>query len=111
MPRVDLLGIAEDSITYHVSNPDNQLHRVSTVEARKDLAEVLNRVNKGNQRIILTRRDWDLLSLIPAEAFERYLLVDAIEDEIDSQLPDEEAIRAEGDLVSWEEFKKELNLE
>ena len=40
---------------------------ISTVEARKRFAEVLNRVAHDKERVILTRRGKELVAVVPIE--------------------------------------------
>jgi antitoxin Phd len=108
----DTKMIAEDRIEYYAENPDNRVHRITTADARGNLAEVLNRVCYGKQRIVLTRHGWDLLALIPPEALDRYLLIDEIEDEVDSKTYEEvmREIEREG-TIPWEEVWKKHSVE
>ena len=83
-------------------------NRVSTVEARNNFGDLMNRVAYGKERLILTRRGKNLAAIIPVEDLE---ILEAIEDKIDL----EEARKAlaesgEEGTVSWEDIKKELGL-
>jgi prevent-host-death family protein len=83
-------------------------NRVSTVEARNNFGDLMNRAAYGKERLILTRRGKKLAAIIPVEDLE---ILEAIEDKIDL----EEARKAlaeagEEGTVSWENIKKELGL-
>jgi len=59
---------------------------ISTVDAKEDFAELINRVSQHKERIILTRRDKEIAALIPIEDLilllesqDRHDLRDAIE--------------------------------
>ena len=53
---------------------------VSTVEARKQFSDLINRVAYGKERVILSRRGRDLAGLVPLEDIE---LLEALEDRLD----------------------------
>ncbi len=77
-------------------------------DARKDLAEIINRVAYGDERIILERRGKGLAAVIPINDLE---LLEAIEDRIDL----DEAKKALADPknkrpIPWEKVKKDLGL-
>jgi len=81
---------------------------VNTTEVRENLADVLNRVAYGKDRLRITRRGKQLAAVVPIEDLE-YL--ERLEDEIDIR----EAKRALADIkkkggIPWEELKKELGL-
>lgn len=77
-------------------------------EARKEFAELINRVAYGDERIILERSGKELAAVIPIGDLE---LLEAIEDRIDL----DEVKKALADSknrkpVAWGKVKKELNL-
>ena len=77
-------------------------------EARKDFAELINRVAYGDERIILERRGKRLAAVIPINDLDT---LEAIEDHIDL----DEAKKALADPknrkpVAWGKVKKELGL-
>lgn len=47
------------------------MHRLSTSEAREQLADLVNRVAFAKEAIILTRHGKDLAVLLPVEALEK----------------------------------------
>ena len=82
--------------------------QVSTVDARKQISEIINRAAFGKERMILTRRGKELVAVVPIEDVK---LLEALEDRIDL----EEARAALSEVkkkgtVSWEKIKKELGL-
>lgn len=77
-------------------------------EARKEFAELINRVAYGDERIILERSGKELAAVIPIGDLE---LLEAIEDHIDL----DEAKKALADPknrkpAAWRKVKKELGL-
>ncbi len=82
--------------------------RVSTVDARSQLSEIINRAAFGKERMILTRRGKEIVAVVPIEDVK---LLESLEDRIDL----EEARSAlteskKKGTVSWEKIKKELGL-
>jgi len=56
------------------------MSRVPVVDARNDLAEILNRVAYGKERVVLTRRDKDVVAIVSLEDLR---LIEQLEDRID----------------------------
>ena len=83
--------------------------RMTVSEARKDLAEVTNRVAYGAERVVLTRRGRPTVAVISAKDL---AILEAIEDGID--LAAARAALADpknhDQRVSWSELKAELGL-
>ena len=84
------------------------MDRINATEARDNLADVLNRVAYGKDRVLITRRGKDLVALVPIEDL---ALIERLEDEIDVR----EAKKALADArkhgtISWEQARKELGL-
>lgn len=84
------------------------MSRFATGAARKDLAEILNKVAYGKERIVLQRRGKDVAALVPVEDL-------ALLEELEDRLDLEEARRALADpenreRVRWEKVKAELGL-
>lgn len=86
--------IGEASVVYQV---DNAIRRVTSAEARNHLSDVLNRVSYAKERIIVTRRNRDLFVLIPPEVFDKYLEIDALEEEHDIRVLEEAERKGELD--------------
>jgi len=81
---------------------------VSTVDARDQFSEIINRAAFGKERMILTRRGKALVAVVPIEDVK---LLEALEDRID--LDEAKAALLESKkkgTVSWEKIKKELEL-
>jgi len=79
---------------------------ISTAEARKKLAEIVNKVAYGKEPIVLTRRGEEIAALISMEELE---LLQLIEDHMDI----EDAIKAlkePGENIPEKKFWKELGL-
>ena len=79
---------------------------VSVSQAREDFAELVNRAAYKEERVIVTRRGRAIAAIVPIEDV-AYL--ERIEDEYDIKMAEE--ARAEGgEIVPWEDVKKELGL-
>lgn len=82
--------------------------QVSTVDARSQLSEIINRAAFGKERLILTRRGKEIVAVVPIEDVK---LLEALEDKID--LEEARVALSESKkkgTVSWEKIKKELGL-
>jgi prevent-host-death family protein len=82
--------------------------QVSTVDARAQFSEIINRAAFGKERVTLTRRGKEIVAVVPIEDVK---LLEALEDKVD--LEEARAALAEAKkkgTVSWERIKKELGL-
>jgi len=82
--------------------------KVSTVKAREQFSDLLNRAAYGKERVILTRRKKDLAAVVPMEDI---TLLEALEDRMD--LEDAQAALTESrkkGTIPWEKIKQELEL-
>jgi antitoxin Phd len=80
--------------------------RVTTAEARKNLADIVNSVAYGKDTVVLTRRGKELAALISIEDLK---LLQLLEDEQD--IKDAWKAREESDAnVKLSDLKKELEL-
>ena len=79
---------------------------VTTAEARKKLAEIVNKVAYGKEPVVLTRRGEEIAALIPMEELE---LLQLIEDRIDIE-DAKKALSETGENIPAEKFWKELGL-
>lgn len=84
--------------------------RLTVTKAREDLAEMVNRVAYGHERIVLERRGKNLAALVPIEDLD---LLEMFEDKIDLEAA-KRAIaqaKAKGEKpVPWKTVKKNLGL-
>jgi prevent-host-death family protein len=83
---------------------------VSTVDARKQFAEILNRAAYGKERVVLTRRGKPLVAVVPIEDVE---MLEAIEDRIDIEEADKVVARIESgdeETIPFEEIKRKYGL-
>ncbi len=81
---------------------------ITTVEARSQFSEVINRAAFGKERVILTRHGKGIVALVPMEDVQ---LLEVLEDKLD--LEEARAALAEAKkkgTVSWEKIKKELGI-
>jgi len=85
--------------------------RVSVADARKDLAEIINRATYAHERTVITRHDQDVAAVISMDELK---LLDALmerwEDEQDIADAREALLTAEEDFIPWESIKREFNL-
>ena len=54
--------------------------RVAVIDARKELADILNRAAYGKERVVLTRRGKDVVAIVPMDDL---AALEAMEDRID----------------------------
>jgi len=82
------------------------LKKITTADARKKFANIINRVAYGEESFVLTRRGESIAALVSMKELK---LLQEIEDKIDI----EDAWKAKnepGEPIPWEELKKELEL-
>ena len=79
---------------------------ISTAEARKNFADIVNKVAYGKESIILTRRGHEIAALV---SIDELGLLRQIEDYIDIEDANK-ALAEPGDNVSAKEVWKELGL-
>lgn len=93
----------------HFSKPDEDaMSHVSAAEARKNLADLVNRVAYGKERVVLTRHGKELCALVPIEELS---LLERLRTTVDEM--DVDAVRAEaatGETVEWAKLRRELGL-
>jgi prevent-host-death family protein len=81
---------------------------LSTVEARENFSDLLNRSAYGKERVVLTRRGKGVFAMVPIEDLN---LLEALEDRLD--LEDIEKALADPEnkkAIPWEKVKKDLGL-
>ncbi len=81
---------------------------LSTVKARENFSDLVNRSAYGKERVVLTRRGKGVAAVVPIEDLN---LLEAIEDRLDLEdieeaLADPENKRA----IPWDKVKKDLGL-
>lgn len=80
--------------------------RLTASQLRQDLADALNKVAFGGERIVLQRNNKDVAALVSIEDLS---LLRALEDKLDLEEM-KEAMEEEGANIPWEDVKKELGL-
>jgi prevent-host-death family protein len=80
--------------------------RLTASQLREDLADTINKVAFGGERIVLRRNNKDVAALVSIEDF--YLLQD-LEDKLDLAAI-KEAMEEPGASIPWEDIKKELGI-
>jgi antitoxin Phd len=82
------------------------INKITTVDARKKFANIINRVAFGNESFVLTRRGEAVAALVSVKELK---LLQEFEDRID--IDDAwKAKKEPGDPIPWEELKEELEL-
>ena len=79
---------------------------ISTADARKNFADIVNKVAYGKESIVLTRRGQEVAALISIDELE---LLKQIEDYIDIE-DAKKALAEPGDNIPAQEFWKQLGL-
>jgi prevent-host-death family protein len=79
---------------------------ITTADARKNFAEIVNTVAYGKEPVVLTRRGQEIAALI---SIEELRLLQKIEDYIDIE-DAKKALEEPGENISADEFWKELGL-
>lgn len=80
---------------------------VAMRQARENLADLVNRVAYGRERISLSRQNKPVAVLVSIEDAQ---LLEALEAKADLQDLEEIAARGKLETVSWEDARKELGL-
>ena len=87
------------------------MRRMAASEARRDFAEVVNRVAYGKERVIIGRRGKELAAVIPMADLR---LLERLAEKLEDRLDAEDALRIEADerdeSAPWEQVKEELGL-
>jgi prevent-host-death family protein len=90
---------------------EGHMRRMAASEARRDFAEVVNRVAYGKERVIIGRRGKELAAVIPMADLR---LLERLAEKLEDRLDAEDALRVEADArdesVPWEQVKEELGL-
>lgn len=81
---------------------------ISTAEARRNMAELMNRAAYGGERFVVTRHGKELVAIVPLE---EATLLDRIRGLLEAR-EYEAALReiAEAGTVPWDEVRRELDL-
>jgi antitoxin Phd len=82
------------------------INKITTADARKKFANLINRVAFGEESFVLTRRGEAVAALVSMKELK---MLQEIEDQIDV----EDAWKAKnepGEPIPWEDLKKELKL-
>jgi len=79
---------------------------ISTADARKHFADIVNKVAYGKKPVVLTRRGQEVAALVSIDEFE---LLQQIEDHIDIE-DAKKALAETGDNISAKEVWEQLGL-
>lgn len=84
------------------------MKHVTTAEARKNMAELLNRAAYGGERFVVTRHGKELVAIVPLEDA---TLLDRLRGFLEKR-DFEAALRevAEAGTVTWDEVRRDLDL-
>lgn len=81
------------------------MSKIAVIDARKDLADILNRAAYGKERVVLTRRGKDVAAIVSIDDLN---MLEAIEDHMDLKESEKilERVRAGAEpLLSLDEVK------
>lgn len=82
------------------------LSKISTADARKKFAAIINRVAFGKESFVLTRRGEPLAAIVSVEDLK---LLHEFEEQVD--INDAwEARKEPGENISWEQLREELDI-
>lgn len=79
---------------------------ISTSDARKEFAEIINQVVYNQERVTVHRRGKKVAAVVP---YEDLLLLEKMEDEMDLREA-RKAMKEKGENIPWEDVKRELGL-
>jgi prevent-host-death family protein len=82
------------------------LKKITTADARKKFANIINQVAFGKDSFVLTRRGEPIAAIVSIHELKQ---LQDVEDQIDIQ-DAWEAKNEAGESIPWEELKKELEL-
>lgn len=80
--------------------------RIAVSGARNNLADIVNRIAYGGERIIIRRRNKDVAAIIPVEDL---ALLQKLEDTLDIEAI-REAIKESSERIPYEKARQELGL-
>jgi len=82
--------------------------KISTVEARDNFSDVINRAAYGKERVVLTRRGKELVAVVPIEDVD---LLQGLEDKLDLDEA-KAALKEAGEkgTTSWAKLKAQLGI-
>jgi len=83
------------------------MKRLNATAAREDFADILNQVAYAGERIILHRRGKNVAAIVTMADLQ---LLQDLEDRMDNAAADA-ALLEPGESISWEQVKKDLDLE
>jgi prevent-host-death family protein len=78
---------------------------ITTVKARENFSDLINRSAYGKERVVLTRRGKGIAAVVPMEDLE---LLEKLEDRMDLEAA-REALKEPG-TIPWEKAKADLGL-
>lgn len=85
--------------------------KVSSKEFREGLADIVNRVAYGHERIVICRRDKELVGMVPIADIEILEEIEEIENRLDIEAAKKILKDAEREgLLDWEDVKAELGI-
>ena len=91
-----------------MADRDDPMQPITTAEARKHMAELMNRAAYGGERFVVTRHGKELAAIVPLQ---EATLVDRVRGLLEAR-DYEAALREiqETGTVAWEDVRRELDL-
>jgi len=84
------------------------MENISTADARRQLAELLNRSAYGKERFVVTRHGKEMVAIVPVEDLDLLEKVRSLLRRQDVRAALQEA--ADDELIAWDELREELDL-
>ena len=84
------------------------MESISTAEARRQLADLLNRSAYGGERFVVTRHGKELVAIVPVEDLDLLQKVRRLLRDRKARAALREAVDEE--LVDWQDLREELDL-
>ena len=84
------------------------MNEITTAEARKNLAEIVNRAAYGGERFVVTRHGKELVAIVPVNDASLLSRLRTLLEKQDFEAA-LKAVSREG-AISWDEVKRDLSL-
>jgi len=85
---------------------ENEMIKITTVEAREKFSEIVNKAAFGAQRITLTRRGKDVAAIVPIDDLKKIEMASNSPDVADAMNALAAALKS--GAISWDDVKRQL---